>query len=411
MMGLTDTVYNMSWLITTVLQMTLVSVLITLVTGGSVFEYSNKVLVFLYFEVFSLAVIALCFLLATLFSRSKTASLLGPMIFFASFFPYYAVNDPQFDMNSKAATCLLAPACFALGANVFADFEGGLVGVQADNTTQETSNFSYSACLGMMFFDAVLYGALAWYLDKVFPSEFGTSLPWYFPLSPSYWCGGCAKKKSRRSGSSWTSWLFPYSNVADDESALGDSMLDEQSGDSGAKNSKYFETVSAELRQQVQDEKCVSIRGLRRVFKNPAGGDDRVAVSGLDLDLYQGQVSVLLGHNGAGKTTTISMLVGMIPPTAGDATMPEGLRISEDMARVRQNLGVCPQHDILFPELTALQHLQVCLNMCISMYNYVCDNICPYVDIRSIQRSPSQSSQRRGQQDDRRGRTEREGQL
>lgn len=90
MMGLTDGVYNLSWLITTLLQMTLVSVLITLVTAGSVFEYSNKLYVFLYFEAFSLAVVNMCFLLSTFFSRSKSASLLGPMIFFASFFPYYA---------------------------------------------------------------------------------------------------------------------------------------------------------------------------------------------------------------------------------------------------------------------------------------------------------------------------------
>ena len=101
MMGLTDSAYNLSWLITTFIQMTFVSILITLVTGSSVFEYSNKVYVFIYFEAFSLAVINMCFLLSTFFSRSKSASLLGPMIFFASFFPYYAgktslVNFPAF---------------------------------------------------------------------------------------------------------------------------------------------------------------------------------------------------------------------------------------------------------------------------------------------------------------------------
>ena len=44
-----------------------------------------------------------------------------------------------------------------------------------------------------------------------------------------------------------------------------------------------------------------------------------VAVHGLDLDIYQGQITALLGHNGAGKTTTIHMLTGLLPPTAGDA--------------------------------------------------------------------------------------------
>ena len=37
----------------------------------------------------------------------------------------------------------------------------------------------------------------------------------------------------------------------------------------------------------------------------------------------------------------------------------EGKRISQDMQFIRQSLGVCPQHDILFPDLTVMQHLQI----------------------------------------------------
>jgi ATP-binding cassette, subfamily A (ABC1), member 3 len=185
MMGLTEFAYNLSWLITTTIQMSLVSLLIVLVTSTTVFEYSDKILVFLYFFAFSLAVINMCFLMAPFFSRSKVASLMGPMLFFASFFPYYAVSDPSYTTGVKAATCLLAPSCFALGANVFADFEGGLVGVQVSNSGTLTSNFSYAVCVGMLFVDAVLYGVLAWYFDKVIPSEFGTQLPFYFPFLPS----------------------------------------------------------------------------------------------------------------------------------------------------------------------------------------------------------------------------------
>jgi hypothetical protein len=372
MMGLTDTVYNLSWLITTVLQMTLVSVLITLVSSTSVFKYSNKFYVFIYFEAFSLAVINMCFLLATFFSRSKTASLLGPMIFFASFFPYYSVNDPQYAEGSKAATCLLAPACFALGANVFADYEGGLVGVQSDNVNQQTSNFTYNLCVGMMFLDAFLYGIFAWYLDKVIPSEFGTSLPFYFPLLPSYWCGTTSKSSFLNGLYRFFGWRA-YSPVNPEmQNFAGDldsSLIDEEDEESvDPKKSRFFEAVSPDLKQQIVEEKCLSIRKLRKVFKNPAGGDDRIAVAGLNMDMYQNQCTVLLGHNGAGKTTTISMLVGMIPPTAGNAIMPGGLNVADDMAAVRRNLGVCPQHDILFPELTALQHLQVNFQIFCALY-------------------------------------------
>ena len=61
------------------------------------------------------------------------------------------VNDDQYDISAKTATCVLAPACFALGAEVFADYEGGLVGVQSSNINQETSNFTYSACGNVVF--------------------------------------------------------------------------------------------------------------------------------------------------------------------------------------------------------------------------------------------------------------------
>ncbi|CAL1548536.1 unnamed protein product, partial [Lymnaea stagnalis] len=44
-----------------------------------------------------------------------------------------------------------------------------------------------------------------------------------------------------------------------------------------------------------------------------------VAVAGTSMDLYQDQISVLLGHNGAGKTTTISMITGFLKPTRGTA--------------------------------------------------------------------------------------------
>ncbi len=39
------------------------------------------------------------------------------------------------------------------------------------------------------------------------------------------------------------------------------------------------------------------------------------------MDMYEGEITALLGHNGAGKTTLINMLTGMIQPTSGSATI------------------------------------------------------------------------------------------
>lgn len=67
--------------------------------------------------------------------------------------------------------------------------------------------------------------------------------------------------------------------------------------------------------------------------------------------------AALLGHNGAGKTTTINMLTGLYEPTAGDASV-YGMRLTSDMHAIRQFIGVCPQHDVLFSLLTVSEHLR-----------------------------------------------------
>jgi len=65
-----------------------------------------------------------------------------------------------------------------------------------------------------------------------------------------------------------------------------------------------------------------------------------------------------LGHNGAGKTTTLSMLNGLFERNEGRAEV-HGEDIFENPDYLRQNLGVCPQHDILFKALTPRDHLEM----------------------------------------------------
>lgn len=95
----------------------------------------------------------------------------------------------------------------------------------------------------------------------------------------------------------------------------------------------------------------VKIKSLRKVYRN-----NRVAVRNLSLNMYEGQITVLLGHNGAGKTTTMSMITGMIPSTSGTAYV-NGYDINKDITKVRNSLGLCPQYNIIFKELTVQEHL------------------------------------------------------
>ena len=66
-------------------------------------------------------------------------------------------------------------------------------------------------------------------------------------------------------------------------------------------------------------------------------------------------------HNGAGKTTVISMLTGALAPSSGYATIPVGGEpkdIRTDMPQIRQDIGICLQHNCLFPKLTVREHIQ-----------------------------------------------------
>mmetsp|Transcript_15678 Transcript_15678/g.24548 ORF Transcript_15678/g.24548 Transcript_15678/m.24548 type:complete len:183 (-) Transcript_15678:64-612(-) len=74
--------------------------------------------------------------------------------------------------------------------------------------------------------------------------------------------------------------------------------------------------------------------------------------------MYDSQIFALLGHNGAGKTTTISMLTGLIDITKGRAKIFDK-DVTNEMDDIRKILGVCPQHDILFDDLTVKEHLEL----------------------------------------------------
>ncbi|KAK7462082.1 hypothetical protein BaRGS_00038492 [Batillaria attramentaria] len=80
------------------------------------------------------------------------------------------------------------------------------------------------------------------------------------------------------------------------------------------------------------------------------------AVDNLTLNMYEGQITALLGHNGAGKTTTMFLLTGFYPPTSGSAVI-NGYDIRTELGAARESLGLCPQHDVLFDTLTVQQHL------------------------------------------------------
>ncbi|KAK7336540.1 hypothetical protein VNO77_17083 [Canavalia gladiata] len=341
MMGLKDGIFHLSWFITYALQFAISSGILTACTMNNLFKYSDKTLVFAYFFVFGLSAIMLSFFISTFFKRAKTAVAVGTLSFLGAFFPYYTVNDEGISMILKVIASLLSPTAFALGSVNFADYERAHVGLRWSNIWRESSGVNFFACLLMMIFDTLLYCAIGLYFDKVLPREYGQRYPWSFIFQKDFW----RKKKIVKNCSSSYKVKISGKNSESEGSLSGEYAF-----------KPAIEAISLDMKQQELDGRCIQIRNLHKVYATKKG--DCCAVNSLQLTLYENQILALLGHNGAGKSTTISMLVGLLPPTSGDALV-FGKNIVSDIDEIRKVLGVCPQHDILFPELTVREHLEL----------------------------------------------------
>ncbi|KAH6817747.1 ATP-binding cassette A1 [Perilla frutescens var. frutescens] len=312
---------------------------------GTLFQYSDKSLVFVYFFCFGLSSITLSFLISTFFTRAKTAIAVGTLAFLAAFFPYYSVDDESVSMLFKVLASFLSPTAFALGSINFADYERAHVGLRWSNIWRDSSGVCFLVCLLMMLFDTFLYCAVGLYFDKVLHKENRVHCSWSSMLFKHFW-----RKKS-------TSDQFSSSSLV--------KLIDSNSKENARLSEKEtykpaVEAVSFEMKQQELDGRCIQIRNLHKVYTSKKASC--CAVNSLQLTLYENQILALLGHNGAGKSTTMSMLVGLVHPTSGDALV-FGKNILTDMEEIRQSLGVCPQYDILFPELTVKEHLEIFANI------------------------------------------------
>nr|XP_019588404.1 PREDICTED: ATP-binding cassette sub-family A member 8-like isoform X1 [Rhinolophus sinicus] len=325
MMGLRNSAFWLSWgllyagfifIMALFLALIVKSVQIVILTGFMT--------IFTLFLLYGLSLIALAFLMSVLIKKSF---LTGLVVFLLTVFwgsLGFTALYRQLPASLEWTLSFLSPFAFMLGM-------AQLLRVDYDlnsNAFPDSSNYSNQiiATNFMLAFDIFLYLTLMIYFEKILPNEYGRRLSPLFFLKSSFW--------ARQHKAAHVAF----------ESEID---VDPSSNDS-------FEPVSPEF----HGKEAIRIRNVTKQYK---GKSDKIeALKDLVFDIYEGQITAILGHSGAGKSTLLNILSGLSLPTKGSVTIYNN-KLSEmaDLENISKLTGVCPQFNVQFDFLTVRENLRL----------------------------------------------------
>uniref|UniRef100_A0A8C3FTQ2 ATP binding cassette subfamily A member 10 n=1 Tax=Chrysemys picta bellii TaxID=8478 RepID=A0A8C3FTQ2_CHRPI len=327
MMALQDLAFWFSWGLLYAGYILIVAILLTLIMKSDEFIYhtSHSVMFFLFY-LYGISLMSLAFLLSSLLKKPKLTGIVG-FLFILSFGSlglavlYNHVPEPL-----EWALGLFSP--FAFTAGFIVHLEDAVKGVDFSDFLEDS--FPTLAVFFLLAFDALLYLMLAIYFDKVLPDKYGMHHSRLFFLKPSYWF----KKR---------------------KNCVNNDILDHEEYSDQVFND-HVEKVPPEFRGK--EAIRYGINNIKKTYKDK----DKIvnALRGLLLNVYEGQITALLGHSGAGKSTLLNILSGLCPPSEGSAMIYK-YKVSEmeDLEEIRKIIGVCPQFNIQFEVLTVKENLRI----------------------------------------------------
>lgn len=322
MIGMSDWVFWSSHFISFFLIMLFHSILFTIFFcigfgGDPLITYSSGFLFFVILVLYSVQSLLFCMTITTVFNRPVPAVIVTVILWIVTYAVPIGVLNPMFHKNmdvvgtngGRIFSSILPNMGLSWCLAIIGQFEVLSTGAKWSTLYHRTSlysNLTLGLVMGVMFLSCFLYAFLIWYLDNVWPFQYGVPKPVYFPFLKSYW------------------WPTKYRNFEDKNDFKPDLVID----------SRNFE-------REPETKVTVMVKNLRKEFGG-FGTPRKTAVDNISINIYDRQITVLLGHNGAGKTTTMNMITGIYPPTSGSVSV-DGYNIQTETNKARRSIGLCPQ--------------------------------------------------------------------
>lgn len=347
MHGLSDAAYWLimySWYFTVNLIYTWILIGVGSAIQLSFFTRTDYSFQFVFYFLWVACLVSFSFLLSAIFRSSRTVVVVSFLYTFGTGLIGYlllqsfvAANDWWAIFFNVVPGFALYRGLYEIAQYAFIAAYQGTMGITWSKLGQNVAGLP--AVMIFMSVEAILFLVLAWYLEQVFPGGIGV------PRHPLFFLG----KKFKHSGSRQEKRkeemeMSIVHNVEPD-----DVQQERRKVEALVQSSSNLEPEP----QQDQENPVILIHGLHKKFPGRA---KKIAVRDLALAINRGECFGLLGPNGAGKSTTINILTGFMTPTSGTAWI-NGKDIQSDMDAVYGIMGVCPQDNLIWPQLTAREHM------------------------------------------------------
>ncbi|KAJ3287595.1 hypothetical protein HK104_008527 [Borealophlyctis nickersoniae] len=327
----------------------IISALVFLIAGAacrlSFFKATAPGVLLVLFFMWGHVQIALAFFFTSIFSKSRLALVLVFLIVLGSVVVSLVAENLFKDTGTPTAYFLWPPFAFyrALGVVNTASFSSKLRPYTI--SAVKRGDDVYTA-LTFMAWETPFFLLLSGYLSAILPSEFGVRRPWHFPVTSLY-------------AYVLRQWRRGEGKVGDAESATtsgggGGGVIDESELTYEDQDVKLER--SRVLANTIPATCPLVLRNMRKTYPARRGETPKTAVKDVTVAVEKGVVFGLLGPNGAGKTTLIGILTGLFAGSGGSARLA-GWDVETETAEVYKHIGVCPQFDILWEDLTVADHL------------------------------------------------------